>query len=106
MERKICKAMETVAGSALGNGSWSNGQYKGVAPESQLVFQAIADTDGNLYVPGNNVSSLFEPAYELGARIHSNSWGGTGDGRYNVYSKDVDQFMWTHPVYANCLCCR
>nr|WP_321419072.1 PGF-pre-PGF domain-containing protein [uncultured Methanomethylovorans sp.] len=86
-----------VAGSALGNGSWSNGQYKGVAPESQLVFQAIAHADGSLDIPGDNVSSLFEPAYELGARIHSNSWGGSGDGRYNVYSKDVDQFMWTHP---------
>lgn len=86
-----------VAGSALGNGSQSNGQYKGVAPESQLVFQAIAYADGSLEIPQNNVSSLFEPAYQLGARIHSNSWGGTGDGRYNVYSKDVDQFMWTHP---------
>ena len=85
-----------VAGSALGNGSWSNGQYKGVAPESQLVFQAISNSAGQLSVP-NNLSLLFEPAYELGARIHSNSWGGTGDGEYNVYSKDVDQFMWTHP---------
>ncbi|WP_370575830.1 PGF-pre-PGF domain-containing protein [Methanomethylovorans sp.] len=86
-----------VTGSVLGNGSWSGGQYKGVAPEAQLVFQAIADADGNLIVPGNNVSSLFEPAYELGARIHSNSWGGSGDGQYNLYSRDVDQFMWTHP---------
>ncbi len=86
-----------VTGSALGDGSWSNGQYKGVAPEAQLVFQAIANADGNLIVPGNNVSSLFKPAYELGARIHSNSWGGTGDGKYNMYSKDVDKFMWTHP---------
>ena len=86
-----------VAGSVLGNGLQSNGQYKGVAPEAQLVFQAIADADGNLIVPGNNVSSLFQPAYELGARIHSNSWGGSGYGKYNIYSKDVDQFMWTHP---------
>lgn len=86
-----------VTGSALGNGSWSNGQYKGVAPEAQLVFQAIANDRGNLIVPGNNVSALFKPAYELGARIHSNSWGGTGDGRYNIYYIDVDKFIWTHP---------
>lgn len=86
-----------VTGSALGNGSLSGGQYKGVAPEAQLVFQAISNAYGNLIVPEDNVSSLFEPAYELGARIHSNSWGGTGDGNYNIYSKDVDQFMWTHP---------
>ncbi|AGB48906.1 subtilisin-like serine protease [Methanomethylovorans hollandica DSM 15978] len=86
-----------VTGSALGNGSWSNGKYKGVAPEAQLVFQAIANADGSLMIPGNNVNALFKPAYELGARIHSNSWGGTGDGTYTIYSKDVDKFMWTHP---------
>jgi len=30
-----------VAGSVLGNGSRSNGQYAGMAPEAQLVFQAM-----------------------------------------------------------------
>jgi PGF-pre-PGF domain-containing protein len=85
-----------VTGSALGNGSLSGGQYRGVAPKSQLVFQAISNSTGYLFVP-ENLSLLFENAYELGARIHSNSWGGYGNGSYMTSSKDVDQFMWTHP---------
>ena len=85
-----------VTGSAVGNGSLSDGQYKGVAPEAQLVFQSIGYENGTVVVPAN-LSVLFEYAYELGARIHSNSWGGSGNGSYMTSSKDVDQFMWTHP---------
>lgn len=85
-----------VTGSAVGNGSLSDGQYKGVAPEAQLVFQSIGYENGTVVVPAN-LSVLFEDAYELGARIHSNSWGGFGNGSYMTSSKDVDQFMWTHP---------
>jgi PGF-pre-PGF domain-containing protein len=85
-----------VAGSAVGNGSLSNGKYKGIAPEAQLVFQAIGTSDGNLNP--RDLNNLFEEAYELGARIHSNSWGGTSYfGEYTIESRDVDKFMWTHP---------
>ncbi len=85
-----------VAGSAVGNGSLSNGQYKGVAPDAQLVFQSIGHENGTVVLPPN-LSVLFKDAYELGARIHSNSWGRNGASSYTTLSKDVDQFMWTYP---------
>ncbi|WP_300608200.1 S8 family serine peptidase [Methanohalophilus sp.] len=88
-----------VAGSALGNGSHSNGKYSGTAPNSTLVFQAIGnETSGYLEI--NNLSELFLQAYNDGSRIHSNSWGLSSEHYYGVYEYlaiDVDNFMWNHP---------
>ncbi|MDO9516701.1 MAG: PGF-pre-PGF domain-containing protein [Methanosarcinaceae archaeon] len=96
-----------VAGSVLGNGSRSSGQYAGMAPMAQLVFQAlqydslspVVLENGGLYTP-TNLSSLFQEAYNDGAKIHSNSWG-SGDpsdyGNYTSSSQHVDSFMWDNP---------
>jgi len=95
-----------VAGSVLGNGSRSNGQYAGIAPETQLVFQALQYeglgyllVNGTLYTP-TNLSLLFQEAYDDDAKIHSNSWG-SGDetefGNYTSQSQYVDDFMWNNP---------
>jgi PGF-pre-PGF domain-containing protein len=95
-----------VAGSVLGNGSRSNGQYAGMAPEAQLVFQALQYDgvgywleNGNLYTP-TDLSLLFQQAYNDGAKIHSNSWGSGDDtefGNYTAQSRYVDDFMWNNP---------
>jgi len=95
-----------VAGSALGNGSCSNGQYAGMAPEARLVFQALQydgeDSEfvsGGLYTP-RNLSLLFQQAYDDGTKIHSNSWGSgniTELGNYTSESQHVDNFMWNNP---------
>lgn len=85
-----------VAGSVLGNGSLSGGNYSGMAPEAQLIFQAVGNDSNYLYLPGD-LNEVFQPAYNLGARIHTNSWGGLPDGEYNILSQQVDQFMWEHP---------
>lgn len=92
-----------VAGSVLGNGANSNGKYAGMAPMAQLVFQALQydgsdpSKNGNLYTP-TDLSSLFQQAYDDGAKIHSNSWGsGSSDyGDYTSQSQHVDSFMWNH----------
>ncbi|WP_370575092.1 Ig-like domain-containing protein [Methanomethylovorans sp.] len=88
-----------VAGSVLGNGALSEGKYSGMAPEALLVFQAAATDEGNFRgVPVVGIPNIFHQAYDYGARIHTNSWGYfslTGD--YNMYSQQVDQFMWEHP---------
>ena len=94
-----------VAGSVLGNGSHSGGQYSGMAPKAQLVFQAMQydgsnpTYDGNLYLP-LDLSLLFQESYDAGAKIHSNSWG-SGDssmyGNYTTSSQYVDEFMWDNP---------
>ncbi|KXS45059.1 MAG: KP-43 peptidase [Methanolobus sp. T82-4] len=85
-----------VSGSVLGNGSLSGGKYAGMAPEAQLVFQAVGNSGPYLYIP-DNLDDVFGPAYDMGARIHTNSWGTTGNGEYSQYSRQIDQFMWEHP---------
>ncbi len=92
------------AGSVLGNGSRSNGQYSGMAPASRLVFQAMQyngsnpSLNGNLLIP-TNLSSLFQEAYIDGAKIHSNSWGRNNVSLFGEYTSDsqhVDGFMWNN----------
>ncbi len=97
-----------VAGSVLGSGqnSGSNpaahqysGSFVGVAPEAQLIFQSIDGTpaEGLECIPVDTSTYLFGPAYNLGARIHTNSWGFPGsDGVYNTASQQVDQAMWNN----------
>ena len=70
-----------VAGSVLGDGTHSNGAIQGAAPEARLYFQAIeteatisGTTDGYLLGIPNNLYDLFEPAYDNGSRVHTNSW--------------------------------
>ena len=100
-----------VAGSVLGNGvnSGSNpathtyaASFAGVAPEAQLVFQSLQDSSGGLGGIPDDLNDLFQVAYNDGARIHTNSWGGpTGSagnpyGGYTANAQEVDQFTWTH----------
>ena len=95
-----------VAGSVLGNGSRSNGQYAGMAPEAQLVFQALQYdgghpdlVNGGFYTP-IDLSLLFQEAYNDDAKIHSNSWGSGNEtefGNYTSQSQYVDDFMWNNP---------
>ena len=109
------------SGSIVGNGTESGtnaatqdyGQYltsdpneitdkvTGIAPEAQLYFQAIADYHPRrgLSLGGlpSDLNQLFQPAYDAGARVHSNSWGSDAAGAYTTSSQDVDQFMWNNP---------
>ncbi|WP_159460651.1 S8 family serine peptidase, partial [Calothrix rhizosoleniae] len=103
-----------VAGSALGNGTMAQNYglppIQGMAPEAELIFQAIEQTPqwteqeiiksvvnlrkippaSNLSGIPSNLKVLFEFAYNNGARIHSNSWGGSGSDR----CRQVDTFVW------------
>jgi len=88
-----------VAGSILGNGAMSGGAFKGVAPDAQLVFQAIGDINDGLWLP-IDLALLFQQAYNKNAKIHSNSWGSSESNLYGNYtseSKYVDIFMWNNP---------
>src|SRR5262249_58509561 len=74
-----------VAGSVAGAGVQSGanpaqqqyaGSFAGVAPEAQLVIQAFeALPDGSTVGIPNDYYTLFQQAYNDGARIHTNSWG-------------------------------
>lgn len=106
-----------VAGSALGSGQAAQNcglpPIRGIAHEAELIFQAVEQTvnwtnrakllsknNGEILSASNNflgiprnLQKLFEFAYENGARIHSNSWGGNHDGSYNDRSIDLDEFV-------------
>src|SRR5919112_715006 len=96
---------------------------KGVAPEARVYFQAIEQrvnwktleqlaasglrpfTDpeepwppraASLWGLHDDLTSLFDQAYAVGARIHTNSWGAAAAGQYTSSSREVDASMWNH----------
>lgn len=108
-----------VAGSALGSGEFAEvlglPRIQGVAPEAELIFQAmeqvpkwtlqaiqdflnvgIQPPPHGLFGIPDNLEEVFRFAYQSGARIHSNSWGSEKRGEYTSQSKDVDRFVWEH----------
>jgi serine protease AprX len=85
-----------VAGSVLGNGvSTTDGPICGTAPGARLVLQSVLDSGGNLGGLPDDLNDLFTPPYKTdGARIHSNSWGSTGNfGVYDQQAQDLDTFV-------------
>lgn len=96
-----------VAGSVLGNGRNSNSNpanhdyassHAGIAPEAEMVFQSTLSDDGSLGGIPNDLTQLFQQAFDSGARIHTNSWGNTsGWGNYSAGAFQADQFVWDHP---------
>ncbi|MGA1821476.1 MAG: S8 family serine peptidase [Thermoplasmatota archaeon] len=91
-----------VSGSVAGNGSLSNGDIKGMAPNASIFFQGIANDANQLTGIPSNLSLLFLQAYENGSRIHTNSWGSSDYtrqvlGSYISTSRDVDWFTYHYP---------
>jgi subtilisin family serine protease len=89
-----------VAGSALGNGAGSSpggATIRGIAPDARLVFQSLLDDQGRLGGLPVDLGDLLSQAYEAGARIHNNSWGQPTESQYRLSSREVDEFVWTHP---------
>ena len=82
-----------VSGSVLGDGSASDGKYRGVAPEATLYFQSLLDKRGGLGGLPVSLTDLFEPAYQAGARVHNNSWGAATESMYTIESTDVDAYV-------------
>lgn len=88
-----------VACTAVGSGYRSSGQYAGVAPEAEIVFQAMEDDDsGGLYSYG--IDTMLSQAYNNGARFHTNSWGsGSGYNTYTTSAEDADDRISTWDQY-------
>jgi len=94
----------TIAGHNLylpGNSGNPNGL--GVAYRAKLSFSDIGGSGDSLTLP-SDLGTVFQWQYGDGARIHSDSWGGSGN-RYDDYSRQLDTFTWNHkdflPVFAN-----
>lgn len=87
-----------VAGSALGSGANSAGQFRGIAPNARLVLQSVLDASGGLGGLPDNLNTLFQQAWDAGARVHTNSWGANTYGEYTTDSRAVDEFTWNHDM--------
>lgn len=88
-----------VSGSVLGDGNSDTlgVRVAGAAPGASLVLQSLLDSGGNLGGLPDDLHDLFLPPYQNdGAHIHTNSWGGGGDGSYNANCTEVDDFVWNH----------
>ena len=88
-----------VAGSVLGDGTHSNGDIIGAAPEAHLLFHSIATTDNGeeklLGIP-NDLDDMFKLAWANGSRVHTNSWGSAVAGQYTTSSMQADSSARTH----------
>jgi serine protease AprX len=98
------------SGSVLSGGD-ANGVGKGTAPAARLVFQstenyatitsickALYGYTNGYYLIGlpSDLKTLYQQAYNAGARIHSNSWGSAAAGSYTTDSANTDSFIWTN----------
>src|SRR5262249_57393617 len=86
----------------------------GMAPDAQVFFQAVEQSvkwkpgidlpPVGLYGLPDDLESLFDEAYQAGARVHTNSWGGPARddngnniaGIYTQNAREVDDFAFTH----------
>lgn len=98
-----------VAGLALGSGERSAGLHQGVAPEAQLVFQAMEqyvdirseyrdELRSGYYLSGRplDLRDLFKQARDYGARIHINAWGDEAAAHYTDDCYEADHFLFEH----------
>ena len=86
-----------VAGSVLGDGvSSADGPIRGTAPQARLVLQSVLDAGGGLGGLPDNLADLFKKPYQTdGARVHTNSWGSTGNfGMYDQQAFELDEFVY------------
>lgn len=88
-----------VAGIALGDGTSSGGEFRGIAPQARLFFQGLSDADGQMSrEEEQGVDRLLREAYEEGARIYNASWTlPRNDSSYQAISYQVDDFVMNHP---------
>jgi subtilisin family serine protease len=89
-----------VAGTVGGDRTPVDGQSNanGMAPKSRFYIQDITPGSSNAVYPPADLGDMFIKAYDAGARLHTNSWGG-GGSTYNSMCMSADKFMWYHPEF-------
>lgn len=94
-----------VCGSVLGDGNSTTmgGAIQGTAPGAHLIVQSLLDSGGGLGGIPADLNDLFQPTYDDGARVHSNSWGVPGINLpYDTSSREIDEFVWNHQDQVVC----
>jgi serine protease AprX len=86
-----------VAATIAGTGQASNGAYRGMAPDAELVFQSIMDANQG-WSGIKSMTDLLDEAYNAGVRIHNDSWAVEANASaYPAYSLELDDFVHGHP---------
>ncbi len=85
-----------VAGILAAKGA--NPSYPGMAPGSDLVVQEIELVGGEPTPAWQGIYQAVQDAKSYGARVHSNSYGATGDNTYGADAADVDSAVIDHDV--------
>ncbi|KAL9575359.1 hypothetical protein ACKAV7_000157 [Fusarium commune] len=97
-----------VCASICGTGIYKDGNIsiRGTAPGAKLIVQNMTKWDTEwkrwgIEVPGDLFTNLFEKPYDLGVRIHSNSWSTSwkkdqGQADYEQKATRLDQFVYEH----------
>jgi len=104
-----------VCGSICGSGIYNRSgtgteiNVNGTAPGAKLMVQSLAKSvEGKGWIidtPADLGTSLFSEPYELGIRIHNNSWGNkwkpkTGQFGYEADATAIDRFISDHPDFT------
>jgi hypothetical protein len=66
----------------------------GVAPDARIVFQDVGRPGGSLTGLNVGTALMHMQAYNTGARVHNNSYGGAANSTYNTQARDTDDMMW------------
>lgn len=72
----------------------------GMAPNGQLLFQDVGDDASGCLSGLSDLEAMFLQALRGGARVHSNSWGGTTYGVYAGDDQSTDRFLFDHEEMA------
>ncbi len=88
-----------VSGTVLGDtepyGEYN--KYDGNALGARLIFQDAGPGGDTIDAPSDMYNDGYGHPYDLGSRIHTNSWG--SDGGYGSDAITADQFIWDHKDY-------
>ena len=90
-----------VVGSIAGRSDEENARADGVARNARVAMTDMATaTNGSLELTSNMGSDFFQHAYDAGARVHSDSWGGSVLS-YNVWSYEVDEYTHANQMFLS-----
>ena len=75
-----------------GAGVWEDpATYSGMAPEARVLFSDLGPDDGEGLLSPQSMKHYFDYAYDRGARVHTDSWGGLSP-RYTQEAREVDAY--------------
>ena len=103
-----------VCGSVLGSGIyagplWNELKVQGTAPSAKLMMQSMSRYSPNVkrwtLIPPADLPTLFSGPYDLGIRIHNNSWGDKWDANigqlgYEGDATRIDTFIYQHQDFV------